>query len=89
MGLRPITMDSIPRYGLPLWRSYNFPIAMGKERGDGGSRDPRDLGPAACHHPLIKALAHTARAFAFVRAFDLTRTHPSPGLLPDASGSCP
>jgi hypothetical protein len=45
---------------------------MGEERGDGGSRDPRDLGPAACRHPLIKALADSARAFAFVRAFDLT-----------------
>jgi hypothetical protein len=39
---------------------------MGEERGEGGSRDPRDLGPAACHHPLIKALADPARAFALI-----------------------
>ena len=75
MGLRPTTMDSIPRIGLPLWRSYNFSIAMGKERGDGGSRDPRDLGPAACHHPLTKALADPARAFAFGRPPGTVRDH--------------
>jgi hypothetical protein len=55
--------------------SYNFPIAMGEERGDGGSRDPRDLGPAACHHPLTKALADPARAFAFGRPPGTVRDH--------------
>ena len=37
---------------------------MGEERGDGGSRDPRDLGPAACRHPLSKVGKSSCLTFA-------------------------
>src|SRR6516162_1498943 len=61
---------AFPVIGFPMWRSYNSPIDMGKERGDGGHCAPRDLGPAACHRPISQSPSLAARAFAFVRHRD-------------------
>lgn len=60
-------MDSIPRYRLPCVEVYNFPIDMGKERGDGGALRPLGtLDPQHAVTQLDKALADPARAFVFV-----------------------
>src|ERR1700739_2298618 len=58
-------MDSIPRCGPPLWRSLNSPMDMGEEGGDGGACSLGTLNPQMPSRQSLKALAETARAFAF------------------------
>jgi len=48
-----------------LWRSLNSPMDMGEEGGDGGACSLGTLNPQMPSRQSLKALAETARAFAF------------------------